>query len=151
MTIKINATKLGIEKPIEVKSSLKLKTKATKMMAYMNEIRIKGIRTQIKAEKEPKETDTNSLESQLKQAEAQQADVDLNSEALDKMLSFIQDVLKLSDKQMEKAEETLTDEQELGQYISYIVARLNGVSDKQYELSIKQESEVQADEDLKKD
>lgn len=148
MTIKINTKAIGIKGPIEIKSTVGLKEDA-------NNIMISLIEMSIAEEKTEPEVDYESLTDEEKekydrdQAKKTIKGIKKELSTFDKMLDFIQSTLKLSASQIRKVKYEI-DESELGDYVHYLVQRVNGTSEAEIELAQKIEVEKQKEQDPKK-
>lgn len=132
MSIRINTKPLGLKKPIFVEQSVKNVKLANEMMNKMLKLGIE--QEKVVAinfdELEEKETTEKMLEINA-----------LEASYIDDAFIFLQNILKLSNKEKELAESTLTMEK-LGEYLNYVVMRVKGIEGK---------SEAISEKDPKKD
>ncbi len=117
MSIRINTKPLGLKKPIFVEQSVKNVKLANEMMDKMLKLGIE--QEKVVAinfdELEEKETTEKMLEINA-----------LEASYIDDAFVFLQNILKLSNKEKELAESTLTMEK-LGEYLNYVVMRVKGI------------------------
>lgn len=138
MTIKINTKLLGIKGPIEIKPTVGLTEEATNIMIEMLESEVqsdnysKDIDEENLSEEERQKIEQDNLKKMLEEAKKSQA-------TLNHMLDFIGTTLKLTESQFKKVKNTIS-ENELGQYIAYLVQRIQGMSEEQIKLN--QEVEI---------
>jgi hypothetical protein len=148
MTIKINTKVIGIKGPIEVKPTVGLKEEA-------NNIMISLIEMSMVEEKIEPEVDYESLTAEEKEQYDREemkktiANIKKEQSTFNGLLDFIQSTLKLSASQIKKVKYEIS-ESELGEYINYLVQRINGKSDADIELAQKIEVEKQKEQDPKK-
>lgn len=115
MSIRINTKPLGLKKPIFVEQSVKNVKLANEMMNKMLKLGIE----------QEKETTEKMLEINT-----------LEASYIDDAFVFLQNILKLSSKEKELAESTLTMEK-LGEYLNYVVMRVKGIEGKPEAISEK--------------
>ncbi|WP_164928367.1 phage tail tube assembly chaperone [Pediococcus pentosaceus] len=148
MTIKINTKVIGIKGPIEVKPTVGLKEEA-------NNIMISLIEMSMVEEKIEPEVDYESLTAEEKEQYDREemkktiANIKKEQSTFNGLLDFIQSTLKLSASQIKKVKYEIS-ESELGEFINYLVQRINGKSDADIELAQKIEVEKQKEQDPKK-
>ncbi|OQR13031.1 hypothetical protein B6U44_01570 [Ligilactobacillus salivarius] len=127
MSIRINTKPLGLKKPIFVEQSVKNVKLANEMMNKMLKLGIE--QEKVVAinfdELEEKETTEKMLEINA-----------LEASYIDDAFIFLQNILKLSNKEKELAESTLTMEK-LGEYLNYVVMRVKGIERKPEAISEK--------------
>lgn len=123
--MKINISKLGLKKKsAEVKTTVKVVNEATALQIMM-----------LKIDKMQLDSDADDL-TVLEQTQ----------KAVTAMTSFIQAVFKLSDKELDTAMNSVTMD-ELSDFISYVLARIQGLSEEQWQETLKENAE---EEDPKK-
>lgn len=148
MTIKINTKAIGIKGPIEVKPTVGLKEEANNIMISLIEMSMAEVKI------EPK-VDYESLTAEEKEQYDREemkktiADIKKEQSTFNGLLDFIQSTLKLSASQIKKVKYEIS-ESELGEYINYLVQRINGKSDADIDLAQKIEVEKQKEQDPKK-
>lgn len=127
MSVRINTKALGLKKPIFIEQSVRNVKLANEMMDKMLKL---GIEQEKVAainfdELEEKETTEKMLEINT-----------LEASYIDDAFVFLQNILKLSNKEKELAESTLTMEK-LGEYLNYVVMRVKGIKGKPEAISEK--------------
>ena len=127
MSVRINTKALGLKKPIFIEQSVRNVKLANEMMDKMLKL---GIEQEKVAainfdELEEKETTEKMLEINT-----------LEASYIDDAFVFLQNILKLSSKEKELAESTLTMEK-LGEYLNYVVMRVKGIEGKPEAISEK--------------
>ncbi|MCT3020881.1 hypothetical protein EFN12_03710 [Pediococcus pentosaceus] len=150
MTIKINTKLLGIKGPIEIKPTVGLTEEATNIMIEMLESEVqsdnyskdKDIDEENLSEEERQKIEQDNLKKMLEEAKKSQA-------TLNHMLDFIGTTLKLTEAQFKKVKNTIS-ENELGQYIAYLVQRIQGMSEEQIKLNQEVEIKKRKEQDSKK-
>lgn len=148
MTIKINTKLLGIKGPIEIKPTVGLTEEATNIMIEMLESEVqsdnysKDIDEENLSEEERQKIEQDNLKKMLEEAKKSQA-------TLNHMLDFIGTTLKLTESQFKKVKNTIS-ENELGQYIAYLVQRIQGMSEEQIKLNQEVEIKKRKEQDSKK-
>ncbi len=119
MVVKLNTTKIGLKKPVNVHANLTNVDKADEMMIAMLSLNV----DMDEAEKNSDEEDSVKQSLTMLTKERQ---------FTKKSLEFLQDVLNLSDKQItivkDHADFTI-----LGEYLSYVCNRIKGVPESAYE------------------
>lgn len=127
MSVRINTKALGLKKPIFIEQSVKNVKLANEMMNKMLKLGIE--QEKVVAinfdELEEKETTEKMLEINA-----------LEASYIDDAFIFLQNILKLSNKEKELAESTLTMEK-LGEYLNYVVMRVKGIEGKPEAISEK--------------
>lgn len=148
MTIKINTKAIGIKGPIEIKSTVGLKEEANNILVSLIEMSMVEEKTEPKVDYENL-TDKEKEQFNLKQTKKMITNIKEEQSTLNKLVGFIQSTLKLSTTQIKKVKYEI-DESELGEYIQYLVQRINGTSESEIELARKIEAEKQKEQDPKK-
>ncbi len=158
--ININAKMIGIDKPIEVFTSIYNHDLASKMSIKFKEVNIKNLKYNLelakqqelveKSDKEDDQEELSELEKlkiQLKNAqkslEAEKEDQEFTDTAFD----FIKEVLELNAKQLKTARKNL-DGERLGAFVQYLISRINEGPD--YDPQIILDAMIDEDEDPKK-
>lgn len=146
MTIKISAKKIGIDKPIEIKPTVGLKQESNNIMIKILESSTEESQPQINrdslTDEEKEELDKAELKKAINYAKSAQ-------KTLEDTVNFVKNTLKLTEKQTEKLKYSI-DENELGEYVFYLVQRINGASEEEIALNGKIDAQKQANEDPKK-
>lgn len=148
MTIKINTKVIGIKGPIEIKPTVGLTEEATNVMIEMLE-------SQVQSDNQIHDVDEKNLSDEEKQKIEQENLKNMLKEAKDKqaitnhMLDFIKNTLKLTETQIKKVKYTINDN-ELGQFIAYLVQRIQGFSEEQIKLNQEIEVKKRKEQDPKK-
>ncbi|MBD8084905.1 hypothetical protein HUK45_01265 [Limosilactobacillus sp. c9Ua_26_M] len=123
MVVKLNTTKIGLKKPVNVHTNLTNVDKADEMMIAMLSLNV----DMDESEKNSDEEDSVKQSLTMLTKERQ---------FTKKSLEFLQDVLNLSDKQItivkDHADFTI-----LGEYLSYVCNRIKGVPESAYEKETK--------------
>ena len=123
--MKINISKLGLKKKsAEVKTTVKVVNEATNLQILM-----------LKMDKMQLNSDADPLTV-----------MEQSQKAVTAMTSFLQAVLKLSEKELDTVMNAVTME-ELSDFISYVLARIQGLTEEQWQQTLKENSE---EEDPKK-
>lgn len=123
--MKINISKLGLKKKsAEVKTTVKVVNEATALQIMM-----------LKMDKMQLDTDADPLTV-----------MEQTQKAVTAMTNFIKAVLKLSEKDLDTVMNAVTMD-ELSDFISYVLARIQGLSEEQWQETLKENSE---EEDPKK-
>ncbi|WP_281829377.1 phage tail tube assembly chaperone [Lactobacillus amylolyticus] len=133
--LKIRANELGIKTPISIKGSVKATDMADEMLIKLLEFGT-----------EAQKTDFSNIDDDIEGAEKVVALKKKQREFRKEAFDFLQRVLKLTDKQADDAQENIESDEALTQYLNYVIARLNGRTDRQIELDNKK----QVDADPKK-
>lgn len=115
MTVKLRTTQIGLKKPIEVHANLKNVDKADEMMIALLSLNVDM------DEADQTEDPDDSMKATLNALKKER-------EFTKKSLNFLQDVLGLSDKQMETVRDHI-DYEVLGQYLNYVCGRIKGMSE----------------------
>lgn len=122
--MKISIAKLGLKKKsAEVKTTVKVVNEATNLQILM----LKMDKMQLDSEADPLTV------------------MEQSQKAVTAMTSFLQTVLKLSEKELDTAMNAVTMD-ELSDFISYVLARIQGLTDEQWQETLKENE----DEDPKK-
>lgn len=123
MTVKLRTTQIGLKKPIEVHANLKNVDKADEMMIALLSLNVEMDEAgQMDDQDESLKANLNALKKER--------------EFTQKSLTFLQDVLKLSDKQMDVVKEHV-DYTVLGQYLNYVCGRIKGISEDAFKEDVK--------------
>lgn len=123
--MKINISKLGLKKKsAEVKTTVKVVNEATALQIMM-----------LKMDKMQLDSDADPLTV-----------MEQTQKAVTAMTDFIQAVLKLSEKDLDTVMNAVTMD-ELSDFISYVLARIQGLSEEQWQQTLKENAE---EEDPKK-
>ena len=123
--MKINIAKLGLKKKTaEVKTTVKVVNEATNLQILM-----------LKMDKMQLDSDADPLTV-----------MEQSQKAVTAMTSFLQAVLKLSEKELDTVMNAVTMD-ELSDFISYVLARIQGLTDEQWQQTLKENAE---EEDPKK-
>jgi len=123
--MKINISKLGLKKKsAEVKTTVKVVNAATNLQILM-----------LKMDKMQLDSDADPLTV-----------MEQSQQAVTAMTSFLQAVLKLSEKELDTVMNAVTMD-ELSNFISYVLARIQGLSEEQWQQTLKENAD---DEDPKK-
>ncbi|TYA96766.1 molecular chaperone [Lactobacillus sp. SL9-6] len=123
--MKINISKLGLKKKsAEVKTTVKVVNEATALQIMM----LKMDKMQLDSEADPLTV------------------MEQTQKAVTAMTDFIQAVLKLSEKDVDTVMNSVTMD-ELSDFISYVLARIQGLSEEQWQETLKENAE---EEDPKK-
>lgn len=123
--MKINISKLGLKKKsAEVKTTVKVVNEATALQIMM-----------LKMDKMQLDSDADPLTV-----------MEQTQKAVTAMTNFIKAVLKLSEKDLDTVMNAVTMD-ELSDFISYVLARIQGLSEEQWQETLKENAE---EEDPKK-
>lgn len=123
--MKISIAKLGLKKKsAEVKTTVKVVNEATNLQILM-----------LKMDKMQLDSDADPLTV-----------MEQSQKAVTAMTSFLQAVLKLSEKELDTVMNAVTMD-ELSNFISYVLARIQGLTDEQWQETLKENAE---EEDPKK-
>lgn len=136
--MKIDAKKIGFDKPFDVKPSVKLERKSDLMT-------IKALQFQA-LDAKPRNLDPTKqdyADTLLKMYEEK-------GKLTDDSEKFLKDVFKLTAKQVDHLEENVQSMDELVEYVIYVIQRLQNMSDKQIELEQKKQAEANKEADPKK-
>lgn len=136
--MKIDAKKIGFDKPFDVKPSVRLERKSDLMT-------IKALQFQALDAKSRKldPTKQDYADTLLKMYEEK-------GKLTDDSEKFLKDVFKLTAKQVDHIEENVQSMDELVEYVIYVIQRLQNMSDKQIELEQKKQAEANKEADPKK-
>ncbi|WP_435633974.1 phage tail tube assembly chaperone [Levilactobacillus brevis] len=117
--MKINISKLGLKKKsAEVKTTVKVVNEATNLQILM----LKMDKMQLDSEADPLTV------------------MEQSQQAVTAMTSFLQAVLKLSEKELDTVMNAVTMD-ELSDFISYVLARIQGLTDEQWKQTLKENEE----------
>ncbi|WP_347786897.1 phage tail tube assembly chaperone [Levilactobacillus brevis] len=117
--MKISIAKLGLKKKsAEVKTTVNVVNEATSLQILM-----------LKMNKLQLDSDSNPLEV-----------MEQSQKAITAMTSFLQAVLKLSEKELDTVMNAVTME-ELSDFISYVLARIQGLTEEQWQQTLKENEE----------
>lgn len=117
--MKINISKLGLKKKTaEVKTTVKVVNEATNLQILM-----------LKMDKMQLDSDADPLTV-----------MEQSQQAVTAMTSFLQAVLKLSEKDLDTVMNAVTMEG-LSDFISYVLARIQGLTDEQWQQTLKENEE----------
>lgn len=121
MVLKIRTTQIGLKKPINVKATLSNVDKADEMMISL-------LSLNVDLEEEGQDDSGTEEKDQTKVAIE-----NLKKERAftKKAVSFLQDILKLTDKQIQTVKETV-DYSTLGEYLNYVCGRIKGISEEAF-------------------
>lgn len=121
MVVKIRTTQIGLKKPINVKATLSNVDKADEMMISL-------LSLNVDLEEEGQDDSGTEEKDQTKVAIE-----NLKKERAftEKAVSFLQDILKLTDKQIQTVKETV-DYSTLGEYLNYVCGRIKGISEEAF-------------------
>lgn len=121
MVVKIRTTQIGLKKPINVKATLSNVDKADEMMISL-------LSLDVDLEEEGQDDSGTEEKDQTKVAiENLKKERAFNKKAV----SFLQDILKLTDKQIQTVKETV-DYNTLGKYLNYVCGRIKGISEEAF-------------------
>lgn len=123
MVVKLRATQIGLKRPINVKANLTNVDKADEMMIALLSLNVDMDEAQT-ADNEQQD-DSEAFKAGLDALKKERA---FTKQAL----SFLQDVLGLSDKQLEIVKDH-ADFAILGSYLSYVCNRIKGVPEKAFQ------------------
>lgn len=123
MVVKLRTTQIGLKRPINVKANLTNVDKADEMMIALLSLNVDMDEAQT-ADNEQQD-DSEALKAGLDALKKERA---FTKQAL----SFLQDVLNLSDKQLEVVKDH-ADFAILGAYLSYVCNRIKGVPEKAFQ------------------
>lgn len=117
--MKISIAKLGLKKKsAEVKTTVKVVNEATNLQILM----LKMDKMQLGSEADPLTV------------------MEQSQKAVTAMTSFLQAVLKLSEKELDTVMNAVTME-ELSDFISYVLARIQGLTEEQWQQTLKENEE----------
>lgn len=137
ITLKTEA--IGLKKPVDIKVTIKRRREANAMMIEMLKWDLGSNSHGPISEL----TDESSAEEVTKAVIAQRQQ---DEKALDDTIDFIANILKLTKRQRETVEDTI-DDVEAAQYAQYVIDRINGKPEEQFEA----EQKAAEDMDPKKD
>lgn len=123
MVVNLRTSQIGLKKPINVKANLTNVDKADEMMIALLSLNVDMDEAQTAGDEQ--QDDSEALKAGLDALKKERA---FTKQAL----SFLQDVLGLSDKQLEIIKDH-ADFAILGAYLSYVCNRIKGVPEKAYQ------------------
>ena len=123
MVVKLRTTQIGLKRPINVKANLTNVDKADEMMIALLSLNVDMDEAQT-ADNEQQD-DSEAFKAGLDALKKERA-------FTNQALSFLQDVLGLSDKQLEIVKDH-ADFAILGSYLSYVCNRIKGVPEKAFQ------------------
>ena len=124
MVVKLRTTQIGLKRPINVKANLTNVDKADEMMIALLSLNVDMDEAQNASDNEQQD-DTEAVKAGLAALQKERA-------FTNQALSFLQDVLGLSDKQLEIVKDH-ADFAILGAYLSYVCNRIKGIPEKAYQ------------------
>lgn len=124
MVVKLRTTQIGLKKPINVKANLTNVDKADEMMIALLSLNVDM--------DEVKNGSDNDQQDDIEEVKAGLDALKKERAFTKQALSFLQDVLQLSDKQLQIAKDH-ADFTILGQYLSYVCNRIKGVPEEAYQ------------------
>ena len=124
MVVKLRTTQIGLKRPINVNANLTNVDKADEMMIALLSLNVDMDEAQNASDNEQQD-DSEAVKAGLAELRKERA---FTKQAL----SFLQDVLGLSDKQLEIVKDH-ADFAILGAYLSYVCNRIKGVPEKAYQ------------------
>lgn len=136
--MKIDAKKIGFDKPFDVKPSVKLERKSDLMT--IKALQFQALEAKFRNLDPTKQDYADTL---LKMYEEK-------GKLTDDSEKFLKDVFKLTAKQVDHIEENVQSMDELVEYVIYVIQRLQNMSDKQIELEQKKQAEANKEADPKK-
>lgn len=133
----INGKQVGFNKGFNIKPTVKIYTKANKMLVEVLKMSAAANRLDVIEPDDPNYTQfvIESIENE--------------DRLLEDGIKFLTDLFKLNAKQVERLEESIPDSNTLANYLSYVIRRIKGQSDKQIELDDKKEAASQKEKDPK--
>lgn len=133
----INGKQVGFNKGFNIKPTVKIYTKANKMLVEVLKMSAAVNRLDAIKPDNPNYTKfvIESIESEDK--------------IVEDGIKFLTELFKLNEKQVEHLEESISDANALGNYLSYVIRRIKGQSDKQIALDDKKEAASQKAKDPK--
>ena len=123
MVVKLRTTQIGLKRPINVKANLTNVDKADEMMIALLSLNVDMDEAQTAGDEQ--QDDSEALKAGLEALKKERA---FTKQAL----SFLQEVLRLSDKQLEIVKDH-ADFAILGAYLSDVCNRIKGVPEKAYQ------------------
>ena len=123
MVVKLRTTQIGLKRPINVKANLTNVDKADEMMIALLSLNVDMDEAQTAGDEQ--QDDSKALKAGLDALKKERA---FTKQAL----SFLQDMLGLSDKQLEIVKDH-ADFAVLGSYLSYVCNRIKGVPEKAFQ------------------
>lgn len=133
----INGKQVGFNKGFNIKPTVKIYTNANKMLVEVLKMSAAVNRLDAIKPDNPNYTKfvIESIESEDK--------------IIEDGIKFLTELFKLNEKQVEHLEESISDANALGNYLSYVIRRIKGQSDKQIALDDKKEAASQKAKDPK--
>lgn len=134
MVVKLRTTQIGLKRPINVKANLTNVDKADEMMIALLSLNVDMDEAQNVSDNEQQDDNVSDNEQQddTEVVKAGLAALQKERAFTKQALSFLQDVLGLSDKQLEIVKDH-ADFAILGAYLSYVCNRIKGVPEKAYQ------------------
>lgn len=123
MVVKLRTTQIGLKMPINVKANLTNVDKADEMMISLLSLNVDMDEAQTAGDEQ--QDDSEALKAGLEALKKERA---FTKQAL----NFLQDVLNLSDKQLDIVKDH-ADFAILGAYLSYVCNRIKGVPEKAFQ------------------
>lgn len=123
MVVKLRTTQIGLKRPINVKANLTNVDKADEMIIALLSLNVDMDEAQTAGDEQ--QDDSEALKAGLDALKKERA---FTKQAL----SFLQDMLGLSDKQLEIVKDH-ADFAVLGSYLSYVCNRIKGVPEKAFQ------------------
>lgn len=120
MTVKINTKQIGLGKPINVHATVAAVDKADEMLIAMLSL----------------DSELSEAVKNLDDNESIIASLNKEREFNNKVFDFLEDILRLSDKQVSMIKNQV-DYQQLGTYVSYVCNRIKGVPEEAYKNATK--------------
>ena len=133
----INGKQVGFNKGFNIKPTVKIYTMANKMLVEVLKMSAAANRLDAIEADDPNYTQfvIESIENEDK--------------LLEDGIKFLTNLFKLNAKQVERLEESIPDSNTLANYLSYVIRRIKGQSDKQIELDDKKKAASQKEKDPK--
>ena len=133
----INGKQVGFNKGFNIKPTVNIYTNANKMLVEVLKMSAAVNRLDAIKPDNPNYTKfvIESIESEDK--------------IIEDGIKFLTELFKLNEKQVEHLEESISDANALGNYLSYVIRRIKGQSDKQIALDDKKEAASQKAKDPK--
>ena len=133
----INGKQVGFNKGFNIKPTVKTYTKANKMLVEV--LKMSAAVNRLDA---IKPDDPNYTKFVIESIESE-------DKIIEDGIKFLTELFKLNEKQVEHLEESISDANALGNYLSYVIRRIKGQSDKQIALDNKKEAASQKAKDPK--
>lgn len=125
MVVKIKTSQIGLKKPINVHANLKNVDKADEMMIALLSLNVDAKKLDQASDTESDDNGDQALKQNLEMLQKERA-------FTKKALNFLQDILKLSNKQLDIIQERV-DYSALGEYLGYVCNRIKGVPESAFE------------------